>query len=198
MSAQDDFQFVVGDVIAPYLKERGFRRTKSTFRRRAQEGWQIINLQKDKWSREDHVRFTVNLGVALDALTDDPSPRASRGWPMEYDCHFRHRLAGKSGREVWESLGRWRDRKSRTARRIVEDLEAHGLPWLELHADPERLLASIGRAPDQLDMFDSSAFLELAALRGSVEEQAAAKQAVDLAVDRAFAAEGRSRDEANG
>jgi hypothetical protein len=166
MSALDDFDVVVGDVVAPALREWGFRRRRTTFRRRSGEAWQIVNLQKSKWSARERVEFTVNLGVALDALAGDPPAWASRGWPLEYECHFRMRLAALGeADDRWESLGRWRDSRRRTARRVLDGLSERGVPWLDLYSDPALLLAHIADEPERLELFDPSSLVELAAIR---------------------------------
>lgn len=144
-TAQDKFGQLIADHFAPWLKERGFRRRDTTFRRRRDAAWQIVNFQRSQASDARRVRFTINLGVALDVLHDDPRWR-SRGWPLEYECDFRQRIGLlHEGRDRW-----WTVRPLRPARGTVEDVIAAlepGLRWLDAHADPRSVLADALRDP---------------------------------------------------
>ena len=193
MTAQDDFDALVRESVAPALREYGFKRSKATFHRRVEGAWQVINFQKNKWSRREHVLFTVNLGTAIDALADDPPAWSTRGWPLEYECHFRQRVSALSGGQAWESLGRWRDLRGRVRGRVIGDIKSHGLPWLDLYSNPQTLLAELVRAPESLRAYDPRPIVALANLCGTADEQRAARRALDLAIARAIDEEAAAR-----
>src|SRR5258708_495552 len=91
-TAQETFERMVGDDIWPFLRERGFKRSKGTFHRAAGAHWQVVNLQKSAYSDRDAVSFTINLGVARDDLRRDESDRREGKRPPVYGCHFQERL----------------------------------------------------------------------------------------------------------
>jgi hypothetical protein len=172
-TAQDKFKELLADDFAPWLKERGFKRRDTTFRRRQGETWQIINFQRSKYSDAGVVPFTINLGVSLDLLHDDP-PWRSRGWPLEYECDFRQRL-GKlhKGKDHW-----WKVRPLRPTRRTVSDVLSaldKSLPWLDAHTDPASFLAHALRDPSNVDGLNLGSLVAVAKKIGSTEAVDAAE-----------------------
>jgi hypothetical protein len=139
--ARDTFKDLLGDRIAPWLRDRGFKRRDATFRRERDAGWQVVNFQRSRFSDAGVVRFTVSLGVGLRLLHEKP-PWASRGWPLEYECDFRERLGPlHKGDDHW-----WRVRPmlppGRVAKDVLRGLEDAGLSWLGLHATPDEYLSA--------------------------------------------------------
>jgi hypothetical protein len=166
-TAHDKFKALLADDFAPWLKQRGFKRRDSTFRRREDEAWQIVNFQRDKYSRARLVSFTINLGVSLDVLHEHPSWRA-RGWPLEHECDFRQRIGflGK-GEDYW-----WKVRPLLPRRAITSDvLDAleMALPWLDERSDPRSLLTDALRDPSR-ETFGLWALVELAKKVGTPAE----------------------------
>ena len=164
------------DRIAPWLEDRGFRRRDATFRREQAGAWQIVNLQRRRASTASTVRLTVNLGVALPTLEEGEPAWAGRGWPLEHECHFRERLAFLvRGEDHW-----WRVRALVPARRTAADilggLEKHGLPWLELYADPPRLLRDATADPGLVKGLNLTSLARLAHAAGSPEQVAFAER----------------------
>jgi hypothetical protein len=167
-TAQDKFSALLADDFAPWLNKRGFKRRDFTFRRRQAQAWQIINFQRDKHSTANLVRFTINLGVSLDVLHEDPAWR-SRGWPLEHQCDFRDRLGLlRSRQDHW-----WTVRPLFPTRRAVTDVLAaleQALPWLDAHADPRALLTDAVRDPSSVNAFGLAPLVALAKTIGDDSE----------------------------
>jgi hypothetical protein len=73
------------------LKPLGFRRTGQSFGRETDECWQVIGLQKSRFSDSDEVRFTVNFGVTPKALMQLRGQRLSK-MPQDWSCPIRARI----------------------------------------------------------------------------------------------------------
>jgi hypothetical protein len=131
----------------------------SAMRRRHAEAWQIVNFQRDKYSNARLLRFTINLGVSLDVLHDDPSWR-SRGWPLQAECDFRRRIGHlHKGEDHW-----WRVRPLLPTRGTARDVLAaldKALPWLDEWSDPRAVLTNALRGPPTAT-FGLGAVVELA------------------------------------
>jgi hypothetical protein len=159
-TAQAKFKELLAGDVASWLKASDFKRRDSTFRRRRDGAWQIVNFQRSQYSDASDVSFTVNLGVSLDVLHDEP-PWGSRGWPLEYECDFRQRIGAlHTGEDHW-----WRVRPLRPTHRVVNDVLAaldKGLVWLDLHADPQALLADAMRDPSKVSALNLGSFVALA------------------------------------
>jgi hypothetical protein len=172
-TAQEKFKELLARQFAPWLKERGFNRRDTTFRRRRDQAWQILNFQRSQYSDSRDVRFTVNLAVALDVLHDDPSWR-SRGWPLEYECDFRERVGFvHNGDDHW-----WSVRPLRPTHGLVKDVLAaleSALPWLDAYAEPRQLLTDALRDPSRVNPFGLAALVALAKKIGDEEEVEAAE-----------------------
>jgi hypothetical protein len=176
VTAQESFTGWLRDDLAPWMKERGFRRRDATFRRRRGEDWQIVNVQRSKWADSGDVPFTLNLGVALAVLRTDEPPWSRRGWPLEYECDFRARLSTivRGDDHWWRIRARRRDRK--VADEVRDQLEQAGLPWLELHVDQSRLLAELVADPSSVDHLNLGAFVALAEAIGAASDVETAKR----------------------
>ena len=173
-SAQEKFKSLLAEHIAPWLKHRGFSRRDATFRRERDGAWQIVNLQRSRYSDSRDVPFTVNLGVALALLHDQPAwPK--RGWPLENECDFRERLGHlHKGTDHW-----WRVRPlvplGPTSKDVLSALDRHGLPWLDLHADARTCLSHAVADLENVGAMNLNSLLRLAETIGSVDEVEAAK-----------------------
>jgi Domain of unknown function (DUF4304) len=172
-TVQDKFNELLAHDFAPWLKERGFKRRDTTFRRRQGETWQIINFQRSKYSNAGVVPFTINLGVAFDLLNDAP-PWRSRGWPLESECDFRQRIGELHKRkDHW-----WKVRPLRPIRRTVADVLSaldKGLPWLDAHTDPASFLAHALRDPSKVNGLNLASLVAVAKVIGSAEAVEAAE-----------------------
>ena len=140
MTAQDAFDELLREHIWPFLKERGFKRSKSTFHRPADQNWQVVNFQKSVYSDRDAVRFTVNLAVGIGRLRRGVYDWPNGKRPAEARCHLRERLGPLlAGRDVWWDVARDAELE-RLGDALIAALERYGLPWLEAHATDEAIV----------------------------------------------------------
>ena len=172
-TAQDKFKELLADDFSPWLKARGFKRRDTTFRRRRDTAWQIVNFQRSQFSDASDVPFTVNLGVALDVLYDEPS-WGSRGWPLEYECDFRERIGQVyRGEDHW-----WKARPLRPTRGMMKDvlgaLES-ALRWLDTHADPRAFLKHAVHDPSRVNALNLASLVALAKKVGDEADVEAAE-----------------------
>jgi hypothetical protein len=148
-SAQDKFDSLAGEEIWPALEAHGFKRSKATFHRPRGPNWQVVNLQKDRGSTPQEVRFTLNLAIGLDSLRDGVRDWKEGRRPAESRCHIRERLGSlMSDEDVWWTITRF-TREKQLAETILGDLERYGLPWLDACSDDDRL-AAIAADPSAL------------------------------------------------
>jgi hypothetical protein len=141
--AQEAFDELVADGVWPFLEQRGFLRSRSTFHRRAGANWQVINLQKRTSSDAARVSFTANLGVALDRLRTGTYDWPPGRRPAEYRCHLRERI-GYLLREDdtwWEVTAD--SNVVALAETVTLALELYALPWLDARSHEDALVALV-------------------------------------------------------
>jgi len=87
-----------------FLRPQGFRRSGQRYGRETEQCWQVVGLQKSRWSDTGEVRFTVNFGVTSKALMDFRGQDASK-MPLDWVCPIRWRIGelGEKGDLWWSS-----------------------------------------------------------------------------------------------
>jgi hypothetical protein len=143
MSAQDAFDAFVRDGVWPHLRGHGFKPTKATFHRPAGRNWQVINLQKSRWSDRRSVDFTVNLAVGLDRLRERQYDWPEGKRPPDTRCQLRQRLGFLlRGDDVWWDIGPRTDILA-LAGTINTALEQYAFPWLSTRSSDDALVAML-------------------------------------------------------
>jgi Domain of unknown function (DUF4304) len=89
-SADSAFNRLLSD-LNRFLRPHGFRRSGQRFGRETEQCWQVIGLQKSRYSDTDEVRFTVNFGVTPKALMGFRGEDVSR-MPLDWKCPIRYRI----------------------------------------------------------------------------------------------------------
>jgi Domain of unknown function (DUF4304)/HEAT repeats len=161
-TAQVALRDLLREHVAPTLRERRFAGSAQDFHRRIDGNWAAINVQRDRYSTAEEVRFTVNLGTASTAVrTEDGfSPDEPA---REIDCHWRTRIGDLllKPADAW-----WSVRSDAPASRIVAlgntvagHLADRAVPKLEVMASDEAILATVldgepraGLEPADMDM----------------------------------------------
>jgi hypothetical protein len=93
--AQQAFDRLIRDHVAPLLKQHGY--TKSNLNWRAKQktepfGWRVFNVQRSAYSSADRVSFTANVGVYWDDAPVHAPRQLSAAGPKEWECHVHQRL----------------------------------------------------------------------------------------------------------
>ena len=100
-TTRERYDGLISTVIAPDLRERGFRKRRNTFFRQADAGWTLIDFQASQFGTRDDVSFAVNLGVSFVELQ-----QADEGEPSLTRAHIRQRIGAVLDRpgDVWWNL----------------------------------------------------------------------------------------------
>lgn len=77
--------------LVPYLKGKGFLKTRLNFHRRVGDSVQVINIQKSSWNSAESGSFYVNVGLAFDTVWKIRNHPIQEK-PPEFKCHARWRI----------------------------------------------------------------------------------------------------------
>ena len=132
----------------PRLRTKGWRRRGTTYYKRVDGNWSVIEFQRHPRSGPGEIEFVVELGIASAALPPLPTP-GSKAPPLPGVCHLGWRLGeDPSGAgERWWSIDTAAsvDAHERLAQDIVEALERRDLDALEAALTNDGLLAYLER-----------------------------------------------------
>jgi hypothetical protein len=70
------------DCLKPVLKQQGFKKNKTTWRKTTDDLVYVLNIQGSQWSKED---YYINVAIYIKALGTEINP-------TEYRCHIRSRI----------------------------------------------------------------------------------------------------------
>ena len=149
--------------VAPVLREHGYTASGQDFHRRIDGNWASINVQRDRHSTADEVRFTVNLGTASTAVRIEDGFTPDEPRPRRPTCHWRIRFATvlPRRRDTW-----WTVRSTMGAasietlgRTLAGEITERALPILAAMARDEAILGNVlagelrpGLSPAQMDV----------------------------------------------
>ena len=74
-----------------FLRPQGFRRSGQRYGRETEQCWQMIGLQKSRYSDTGEVRFTVNFGITSKALMGFKGEDTLK-MPLDWKCPIRCRI----------------------------------------------------------------------------------------------------------
>jgi uncharacterized protein DUF4304 len=139
VTAQAVYADMLRSEIAPRMRSLGFTGSGPAFVLPDDDRWLIVAFQKDRYSRADGVRFTVNLTVA-DKATWAADRRYEPSLPVRPSGNARYvigtatvirlgTLMPPRGEDRWWEIGPARP-SGPAARRVLNAIEAHALSWL--------------------------------------------------------------------
>ena len=113
-------------LLSPLLKQQGFKKSNSTWRRDQGESTAVFNVQKSQW---DGGRYYINIGTYFRAFGSDAAP-------TENKCHVRVRLSVDEPSNVVPAAMDWFEaRKSvEAAAKLAETDSKRGLVFKELRS----------------------------------------------------------------
>jgi hypothetical protein len=137
--------------VRPLLKGRGFGVRGRTFNRQTEDGLtHVINIQMGAsdppgtayvpgLTSNLHGLFAINLGIYVPEVAEVRGTE-SKSWVQEHHCSIRSRLGAllSEEKEIW-----WVARaEGRIVNEVVNALDRVGVPWLELYATRDAILAN--------------------------------------------------------
>ncbi len=142
MSAK--FDVFVRDDVSPFLAAHGFKRRDTTFHRFVAGNWEVVQLERSRWSDSRRVEFAVNLAVGLSALRERQYQWPDGSRPPASGCQLRERL----GVLLWGRDLRWEVRRrtdiAALAGTVNGALEGHALPWLRARSTDAGFVGLVG------------------------------------------------------
>lgn len=129
-TTRDRYDELISTVIAPGLRERGFRKRRNAFFRQLDSGWTLIDFQASQFGTLEDVSFTINLGVSFVELHG-----ADEGPPSLTRAHVRQRIGAvlDRGEDVWWELHPTSDGVA-VAWEVRDALDRAAIPWLDKRA----------------------------------------------------------------
>jgi uncharacterized protein DUF4304 len=139
VTAREKYDAMLREAIGPWLRERGFRKRRSRFRREDGQGWQVVDFQASQWGSRDDVRFTINLWIGVKELH-----------AADADAQVRQRVGAllPGGEDHWWSLDDATDTGA-LASELREVLDGRCLPWLDARCSLDRLMVLARESPDE-------------------------------------------------
>jgi hypothetical protein len=149
---------MVHEEIGPWLRQRGFKKTRNRFLRGDEAGWQVVDFQASQWGSRDDVRFTINLWVGV--------PELAEGDPGD-DAHVQERIGAltEAGEDRWWAVDADTD-VAELAEEVRTLLAERGLPWLGARSSLQRLLLLAREWPDDFPRYLLGRFEMLLARSG--------------------------------
>ena len=125
MTAQEHFNTMVKEHVAPFMKQQGFKKSGTSWGLRGRELWGVVALWRETWNTESLVNFSITLGVAFDCLTKHDGFRfVESRIPSSGHTHW-HAAVGKSeARRIAEGRSDVHERRLRIT--TASDIEPVG------------------------------------------------------------------------
>lgn len=146
--APEALRSALRDVVAPVLRDAGYRASGSTWRRVTdRDDTAIVNLQLSQWNGKDEAKVYVNLAVVpapwWEWTRADAETSAKR--PLEHHGLFRERMEPpETERARPDSWRCWDESSALTAaEELRHRLSELGLPKLADLSDRERMIGAV-------------------------------------------------------
>lgn len=184
MTAAKNFKGVK-TCLAKRLAPFGFSAAGDIFSRNLSDTLVVLEIQKDRHSTKDEIRFTVNVGISVNALRAIAAAAvgaSSADVPSPSKCHWRERLGllMPVRRDLW-----WSVRDEETAQAVCDEVTSgvveDALPQIEDVASTEVLIAQwqSGRGYGLTEYERRSNLARLLCALGRIEETQEAIQALE-------------------
>jgi hypothetical protein len=132
---QVEFDEILKNLVVPFFKELGFKKSGNGFNRKTGEITQAVNIQKSKWNDKDNVSFTFNIGFFNAEIYEDFWNKGIPKFIREYDCQITFRLGHIiKGNDYWYELNE-NIEKVNLEIEIYENLNCYLKPLIEKTID---------------------------------------------------------------
>jgi hypothetical protein len=153
---QIKFDTIIKEGFTPLLKPLSFKKKALNYYRQLSEVGHIINIQKDRYSHRNHIRFRINIGVFEPKFWlveyDFKHTRQVPDYPTEPDCLIRKTINDLRGRkDLWYEIHNYTD-EQKLIKEIQEDIQQYILPFFDQLDSVQKIFSALEKDPYLLDM----------------------------------------------
>jgi len=153
---QIKFDTIVKEGFTPLLKPLSFKKKALNYYRQLSEVGHIINIQKDRYSHRNHIKFRINIGIFEPKFWavryDFKHTGQVPDYPTEPVCLIRKTINDLRGRkDLWYEIHNYTD-EQKLIKEIQEDIQQYILPFFDQLDSVEKIFSALEKDPYLLDM----------------------------------------------
>ena len=143
---QIKFDTIVKEGFTPLLKPLSFKKKALNYYRQLSEVGHIINIQKDRYSHRNHIKFRINIGIFEPKFWavryDFKHTGQVPDYPTEPVCIIRKTINDLRGRkELWYEVDE-NTNKQELIKRVQEDIQQYILLFFKQYDSVEKIFYS--------------------------------------------------------
>ena len=144
---QIKFDTIVKEGFTPLLKPLSFKKKALNYYRQLSEVGHIINIQKDRYSHRNHIKFRINIGIFEPkvwlVMYDFKHTGQVPDYPTEPVCLIRKTINDLRGRkDLWYEIHNYTD-EQKLIKEIQEDIQQYILPFFDQLDSVEKILSAL-------------------------------------------------------
>ena len=145
-NTQIKFDTIVKEGFTPLLKPLSFKKKALNYYRQLSEVGHIINIQKDRYSHRNHIKFRINIGIFEPKFWavryDFKHTGQVPDYPTEPVCIIRKTINDLRGRkELWYEVDE-NTNKQELIKRVQEDIQQYILLFFKQYDSVEKIFYS--------------------------------------------------------
>ncbi len=143
---QIKFDTIIKEGFTPLLKPLSFKKKALNYYRQLSEVGHIINIQKDRYSHRNHIKFRINIGIFEPKFWavryDFKHTGQVPDYPTEPVCIIRKTINDLRGRkELWYEVDE-NTNKQELIKRVQEDIQQYILLFFKQYDSVEKIFYS--------------------------------------------------------
>ena len=145
-NTQIKFDMIIKEGFTPLLKPLSFKKKALNYYRQLSEVGHIINIQKDRYSHRNHIRFRINIGIFEPKFWavryDFKHTGQVPDYPTEPVCLIRKTINKLRGRnDLWYEVDE-NTNEQELIKRVQEDIQQYILPFFKQYDSVEKIFYS--------------------------------------------------------
>ena len=143
---QIKFDTIIKEGFTPLLKPLSFKKKALNYYRQLSEVGHIINIQKDRYSHRNHIKFRINTGIFEPKFWavryDFKHTGQIPDYPTEPVCLIRKTINKLRGRnDLWYEVDE-NTNEQELIKRVQEDIQQYILPFFKQYDSVEKIFYS--------------------------------------------------------
>ena len=145
-NTQIKFDTIIKEGFTPLLKPLSFKKKALNYYHQLSEVGHIINIQKDRYSHRNHIKFRINIGIFEPKFWlgyyDFKHTGQVPDYPTEPVCIIRKTINKLRGRnDLWYEVDE-NTNEQELIKRVQEDIQQYILPFFKQYDSVEKIFYS--------------------------------------------------------